>query len=57
MGIREIQVEALAGDIMAGWGGATGPVPDVLHQPQGNTSREQHTISLYTTSNHRNKLM
>ena len=35
LGIREIQVEARAGDVMAGGGGAAGPAraPDVRHQP------------------------
>ena len=35
-GIRTILVEARAGDIMAGAGGAAGPAPDVRHQPQGD---------------------
>ena len=35
-GIRTIQVEALAGDVMAGAGGAEGPAPDVRHQPPGD---------------------
>ena len=35
-GIRTIQVEARAGDVMAGAGGAAGPAPDVRHQPQGS---------------------
>ena len=33
MGIREILLEALAGDVMAGGEGAAGPAPDVRHQP------------------------
>ncbi len=33
MGIREIQLEALAGGVMAGGGGAAGPAPGV-HQPR-----------------------
>ena len=37
LGYREIQVEALAGDVMAGGGGAAGPPPDVRHQPPGDT--------------------
>ena len=38
MGIREIQVEARAGDVMAGGGGAAGPAAaqDVRHQPPGD---------------------
>ena len=35
-GIRTIQVEARAGDVMAGAGGAAGPAPDVRHQPPGD---------------------
>ena len=35
-GIRTIQVEARAGDVMAGAGGAAGPAPDVRHQPSGD---------------------
>jgi hypothetical protein len=29
-------VEARAGDVMAGAGGAAGPAPDVRHQPPGH---------------------
>jgi hypothetical protein len=36
MGIREILLEARAGDVMAGGGGAAGPAPDVPHQPAGD---------------------
>ncbi len=36
LGYREINVEALAGDVMAGGGGAAGPPPDVRHQPPGD---------------------
>ena len=39
-GIREILVEARAGDVMAGGGGAVGPVPDVRHQPAGDVQAE-----------------
>ena len=39
MVIREIQVEARAGDVMAGGGGAAGPAPDVRHQPPGDMAR------------------
>jgi hypothetical protein len=37
LGYREIRVhvEARAGDVMAGAGGAAGPAPDVRHQPPG----------------------
>ncbi len=33
LGFREVHVEARAGDVMAGAGGAAGPAPDVRHQP------------------------
>ena len=38
LGYREIHIEALAGDIMAGGGDseAAGPPQDVRHQPPGN---------------------
>ena len=36
LGYREIHVEARAGDVMAGVGGAAGPAPDVRHQPSGD---------------------
>ena len=46
MGILEIQVEALAGDVMAGGGGAAGrPAPDVRHQPPGDMARAVPQIS------------
>ncbi len=37
LGFKEIHVEALAGDVMAGAGGAAGPAQDVRHQPPGTT--------------------
>ena len=40
MGIREILLEARAGDVMAGGGGAAGPAPDVRHQPAGDVQAE-----------------
>jgi hypothetical protein len=40
MGIREIQLEALAGGVMAGVGGAAGPAPDVRHLPAGDVLAE-----------------
>ncbi len=42
LGIREIQMEVRAGDVMAGRGaaGAAGPAPDVRHQPVGNVHAE-----------------
>ena len=44
IGIREIQVEALPGDVMAGGGGAAGPAPDIRHQPPGDASLQQSTV-------------
>ncbi len=40
MGIQEIILEARAGDVMAGGGGAAGPAPDVRHQPAGDVQAE-----------------
>ena len=40
LGYRQIQVEARAGDVMAGAGGAAGPAPDVRHQPPGDVKEE-----------------
>jgi hypothetical protein len=40
MGIREVLLEAQAGDVMAGVGGAVGPAPDVRHQPAGDVQAE-----------------
>ena len=37
LSFKEIHVEALPGDVMAGAGGAAGPAPDVRHQPPGRT--------------------
>ena len=37
---QEFQVEARAGDVMAGAGGAAGPAPDVQHQPPGDGKEE-----------------
>ena len=46
MGIREIQVEARAGDVLAGVGDAAGrPAPDVRHQPPGDMARAVPQIS------------
>jgi hypothetical protein len=36
MGYREIQVQARAGDVMAGGGGAAGPAPSIRHQAPGD---------------------
>ena len=51
MGFREIQVEARPGDVMAGGGGAAGPAPDIRHQPPGDASQEQCTVTKGTTIN------
>ena len=40
MGIREIQVEILTSDVMAGAGGPARPAPDVQHQPEGTVPRQ-----------------
>ena len=57
MGIREILLEARAGDVMAGGGGAAGPSPDVRHQPAGDVQAEiqynsyipyKHSLSINT---------
>ena len=45
-GYQEILVEARAGDVMAGAGGAAGPAPDVRHQPPGDAPTPAVT---YTT--------
>ena len=39
-GIRQIQMKARSGDIMAGVGGAVGSAPDVRHQPEGDVLPE-----------------
>jgi hypothetical protein len=51
MGFREIQVEALPGDVMAGGGGAAGPAPDIGHQPPGDASIEQCTTWICNSAN------
>ena len=50
LGYREIQVEARAGDVMAGAGGAAGPAPDVRHQPPGDVIEESRASLIYTMS-------
>ena len=43
----EIQVEARAGDVMAGGeGGAVGPAQDVQHQPAGDISMQVYIHKL-----------
>ncbi len=44
MGIREILLEARAGDVMAGGGGAAGAAPDDRHQPAAGASDVQAEI-------------
>ena len=39
-GSQDQEVEARAGDVMAGAGGAAGPAPDVRHQPPGDGKEE-----------------
>ncbi len=48
LGFREVHVEARAGDVMAGAGGAAGPAPDVRHQPPGEKECFERTNHTYT---------
>jgi len=48
LGFREVHVEARAGDVMAGAGGAAGPAPDVRHQPPGEKECFQQNKATYT---------
>ena len=48
LGFREVHVEARAGDVMAGAGGAAGPAPDVLHQPPGEKECCERKNNRYT---------
>ena len=59
MGFREIQVEARPGDVMAGGGlgGTAGPAQEIRHQPPGDASQKQCTVTLYTTKNQCKTLM
>ncbi len=41
---QDFQVEARAGDVMAGAGGAAGPAPDVRHQPPGDAKRREDIL-------------
>ena len=45
---QDFQVEARAGDVMAGAGGAAGPAPDVRHQPPGDGKEESCQSNVYT---------
>ena len=53
IGFREIQVEALPGDVMAGGGGSAGTAsaPDFRHQEPGDASLEQCTVTIDTAIN------
>ncbi len=44
-------MEARAGDVMAGGGGAAGPAPDVRHQPAGDLQAEIPTNILIPCGN------
>ena len=57
MGFPEIKVEALPGDVMAGGGGTAGPAQEIRHQPPGDASLKQYTVTIYTTKNHCKTLM
>jgi hypothetical protein len=48
LGFREVHVQARAGDVMAGAGGAAGPAPDVRHQPPGEKECFQQNKATYT---------
>ncbi len=51
LGFRAIQVQALAGDVMAGGGGAAGAAPTIGHQaPGAQTRRFSVTIYIYMDS-------
>ena len=47
---KEIYVDDLASDVMAGAGGAAGPVPDICHQPPGKTVIIYCHYDLFTSS-------
>ncbi len=46
LGFRAIQVQALAGDVMAGGGGAAGPAQTIRHQAPGAQTR-RFTVTMY----------
>jgi hypothetical protein len=48
LGFREVHVEARAGDVMAGAGGAAGPAQDVRHQPPGEKECCERKNNTYT---------
>ncbi len=45
---QDFQVEARAGDVMAGACGAAGPAPDVRHQPPGDAKEERGQTNVYS---------
>ena len=47
LGYKEIHVDALPGDVMAGAGGTAGPAPEVRHQPPGTTIYIYYNYVLY----------
>ena len=50
LGFHEIRVQARAGDVMAGGGGAAGPAPSIRHQPPGARTRSlTETDDIYTS--------
>jgi hypothetical protein len=51
--IRQNQMKARSGDIMAGSGGAVGSAPDVRHQPEGDVLPQTSRVNLaYISSIH-----
>jgi hypothetical protein len=52
LGFHEIHVQARAGDVMAGGGGAAGLAPSIRHQPPGALTRSMTEPNyIYTYSN------
>ncbi len=49
LGFHEIHVQARAGDVMAGGGGAAGPAPSIRHQPPGALTRTLTELSYKNT--------
>ena len=48
LGFREVHVEARAGDVMAGAGGAAGPALDIGYQPPGEKECCERKNNTYT---------
>ncbi len=44
LGFHEIHVQARAGDVMAGGGGAAGPAPSIRHQPPGAAACDTYIL-------------